>query len=281
MRPERLTALARKLAGACPDELGREIAATGSVGAGLADEHSDLELLFLCDGVPTASDVRAWLESVGATEVLAGQEGSGTWAWCRLDGVEVEPYWGRADEARAEVEAIANAEALEHRRVAFAHVVANTLPLRTSGLFAELRRRLDPYPEPLARRLVEHAVSGWEIPSPRLGSALRNDRAVTESSLLNEAGRALRVVFALNRRWEPPRWKWLAHHAANLEIAPPRLAERVAASLVEPDAIAAVRLMAELVRDALALVPVRIDVESARIGTNARLEVLSRREGSS
>lgn len=44
------------------------------------------------------------------------------------------------------------------------------------------------------------------------------------------------VLFALNRRWEPPRWKWLGYHATTLDRAPPRLAERITATLLEADA---------------------------------------------
>ena len=85
----------------------------------------------------------------------------------------------------------------------------------------------------------------------------------------------LRIVFAVNRRWEPPRWKWLEHYASRLEVAPPALAERVVAPLLERDGLVAVRAMHELLRDALAIVPAEIDVASARRGTDCRLADLT------
>ena len=80
---ERLVALARDVAAACPPELGREIAVMGSAGTGLAGAHSVLELLFLVDDVPTPERARAWLDSVGATDLVVRVDGSDVWAWCR------------------------------------------------------------------------------------------------------------------------------------------------------------------------------------------------------
>jgi hypothetical protein len=272
----RLLSVAERLVEACPAELGREIAVTGSVGAGLADELSDLELLFLLDAPPEPSRAAAWLESAGATDVLAGRDSSGTWAWCVVDGVEVEPYWGSLEEARREVDAVAAGESAVHGALAFAHVVTHSVVLRSGGALADFEACLGEYPEALQRRVVEDAVAGWEIQSPRLGAAQRGDRFAVQWSLHREAERVLRVVFALNRRWEPPRWKWLDAYAAGLEVAPDRLAERVVAPLVEDDAVAAVRALAELVRDTLALVPPEFDVAAARRGTERRLAVLGR-----
>jgi hypothetical protein len=282
MRPvERLLSLAHEVAAACPPELGGEIAVMGSAGAGLADEYSDLELLLLVDDTPTPEEARAWLESVGATEVLVGPDDSGVWGWCRIDGVEVEPYWHAASEAERDVEAIARGEVIEHERLAVAHVFTHMRPIRSSGLLARLEQRLARYPDDLALRLVHDAARGWEVPSPRLGGAIRGDRLALESFLLHEAEHVLRVVFALNRRWEPPRWKWLAHFAATLPVAPPALAERVVAPLVDPDAVAAVLAMTELANEALALVPPTFDVAAARRGVESRLAELAplRREG--
>ncbi|MBD0330458.1 MAG: DUF4037 domain-containing protein [Thermoleophilia bacterium] len=267
-------ALARRLADAAPPELGREIAITGSVAAGLADDHSDLELLFLVDGAPTPGAVRAWLQANAATDVLAGADPTGVWAWCRVDGVEVEPYWDELAHIRAEAETVLAGETVEHERVALAHVLTRSAVLRTEGALPALVDRLSRYPEAVRRQLVLDAAAGLEVPSPRLGAAIRDDRVAVEATLLHLAYRALRIVFAVNRCWEPPRWKWLARHLGELEAAPPRLAERMGAALVERDPVAAVAAMVALVQEALALVPGEIDVAAARAGVAAQLERL-------
>lgn len=268
---ETLLELARRLADECPPELGREIAVTGSVGAGLADGYSDIELLHLVPERPAVGAVSRWLESLGAQDVLAGDQPDGVWAWCRFGDVEVEPFWGDLARLPAEVDAILAAETTEHSRIALGYVLTHCRPLRTDGAFAEQAARLVEYPDAVRRLLVGSAVSGWEIPSPRLGPAVRGDRFPVESFLLNDAERVLRIVFALNRRWEPPGWKWLGYHAATLDEAPPRLAERVVAVLLESDAVLAVARMLELVRETLALVPDEFDVSAARTGIEARL----------
>jgi len=269
--PARLLSVAERLVEAWPAELGREIAVTGSLGAGVADEFSDVELLLLVDRVPEPASVARWLETVGAVDTLAGSDSSGTWAWCRVDGVEVEPYWGNLGEARDEAAAIASGDVVEHGRLGFAHVATHWIVLRSDGALAELERTLAAYPESLRRRLVEDAVAGLEIPSPRLGAAQRGDRLSVEGFLVANAHRILRLVFALNRRWEPPRWKWATTFAASLELAPDRLGPRLVEPLVEPNALAAVRAMLELLDETLALVPPELDVEAARRGTERRL----------
>ncbi|HUH15238.1 MAG TPA: hypothetical protein VML35_05085 [Gaiellaceae bacterium] len=61
---------------------------------------------------------------------------------------------------------------------------------------------------------------------------------------------------------------------AELEFAPDRLAERLVASLIEPDAVAAVRAMTRLAAETLARVPDDLDVAAARRGIDARLASL-------
>lgn len=43
---------ARRLVQSCPPELGQEIAVTGSVARGVADEHSDVEINLCVDAMP-------------------------------------------------------------------------------------------------------------------------------------------------------------------------------------------------------------------------------------
>jgi hypothetical protein len=201
MSAGRLLDVATLLVEECPIELAAEAAVSGSVGAGLADELSDLELLFLVDEAPDPGRIAAWLESAGATDVLSGSDSSGTWAWCRLDGVEVEPYWDSLRHAEQVVGAIVAGEAVEHGSLAFAHVLTHSVVLRSAGALRDLAARLATYPEPLRRRLIEDAARPWEVPSPRLGAALRGDRFPLQWFLGQDAERVLRVVFALNRRW--------------------------------------------------------------------------------
>ena len=271
---ERLSTVAEHLAARCHADFAREVAITGSVGAGLADEHSDLELLFLAEEVPEPDHVRTWLAAEGATDVVVGREGSGVFGWCRVDDVEVEPFWGSIADAETQVETIVRGETVEHGRLAFAHVLLHSATLRSVGTLARLRDRVAVYPEPVRSRLLANAVSTWEIPSPRAGAVLRDDRLAVESYLLHEVRSVLRIVFALNRRWEPPHWKWLAHFGRTLEVAPPELTRRAVAPLVAPNALAAVLAIHELIAETLELAAPEADVEPARRGIALRIAAL-------
>jgi Domain of unknown function (DUF4037) len=272
---ERLLELARGLIAACPAELGDEVAVTGSVGAGLADEHSDIELLFLVESVPEPARVREWLDGVSGTEsVLTDREDSGVWGWCRLGGVEIDPYWDLLSEAVAEVDAITSGAVLEHRRLAFAHVLIHSVQLRTRGALAELVHRCAVYPAGLRRRLIEDAIRGWEIPAERIGSAVRGDVLESRAWLQHDAERILRIVFALNRRWEPPRWKWLRDYAGTLPITPAGLVDRIETALLSSEPPEASRALAELGLEALELVSEEVDCERARKGLTTRIAAL-------
>src|SRR6478736_4450522 len=58
-------ALAKKLAEACPPDLGQAIIITGSVARGVADKYSDLEVRFLVDAPHPISVYHDWLRSAG------------------------------------------------------------------------------------------------------------------------------------------------------------------------------------------------------------------------
>jgi hypothetical protein len=162
------------------------------------------------------------------------------------------------------------------RRLAFGHVLQHLVPLRTNGGFRELSRIVAEYPTGLGRRLIDDAARGWEIPAPRLGNAVRGDATAAATYLLEDARRVLRIVYALNERWELPHWKWLPQHAAALTVAPPDLVDRLHASLLEPDLVAAARHMAALARDVLALVSDEIETSAARDAVGVRLAALDR-----
>src|SRR5438552_2100251 len=89
-------ALARELADRCPSALGQEIAVTGSVALGLADDDSDVELNLWVEVLPDAAQRDAWLDVIGATDVKAEDVpwGDGTFAVTfGYRGVTIEVGW--------------------------------------------------------------------------------------------------------------------------------------------------------------------------------------------
>jgi len=273
---QRLLDVARALVARCPIDLGGEVAVTGSVGAGLADKLSDIELLFLVTPVPSVERVQEWLHGVpGADDVMVWSEGGDVSAWFRLGDVEVDPYWGSLDEAVEQVAEITSGAVVEHRRIAFGHVLRHSAFVRTSGVLPELAQRCAVYPVGLKERLIADALWLWAIPAARVGAVVRGDAVEARSWLQRDAEMILRLVFALNEHWEPPRWKWLRMFARDLSITPPRLVERLEDALLTPDLGAASSGLAELALDVLMLLPPNLARKRAQRGLEIRIAALA------
>ena len=93
--------------------------------------------------------------------------------------------------------------------------------------------------------------------------------------MVDDASRVVRIVFAVNRVWQPT-LKRLADRAADLAIKPDRLAERIAEALTEPDPRRALLLMTELQADTAALAPDGPNIVRARTWLADGIEILRR-----
>ena len=87
----------------------------------------------------------------------------------------------------------------------------------------------------------------------------------------------MRIVFALNRVWEPTT-KRLADRVATLPRKPERLAERIEEALTEPDPRRALLVLTELQLDTVALAPEGPNIERARKWLADARELLGRQE---
>jgi hypothetical protein len=91
--------------------------------------------------------------------------------------------------------------------------------------------------------------------------ARRGERLAVTEIVLDDLKEMMALLYAVNRRWQPSR-KWTFAAARDFALMPERWRERI------DDALAAqpeegVRLCAELLLDALALVPEHYDVSAA------------------
>ena len=264
--------VAHRLARACPTALGEEIAVTGSVALGVADDDSDLELNLWTEALPSVAARGDWIERVGGTEAQIAPE---PWsdgslnATFRYGDVWVEAGWMTRDALDETLRAILAAEVLGHARLQLAWVVERAVPVRTAGALAAWQGRLTAYPEALVERLIETNTRVFQLPHAMRGRWTYCRRvqplALTER-LTWETYNVLRVLFALNRRWEPD-FKWLRLVTGDLATAPERLAERIEEVFTAPVLEQRVRTSLALIRDTLALIPapqVTPGVERAR-----------------
>jgi hypothetical protein len=273
-RTQELRQLAERIAAALPP-VAEEIVLTGSVSRGMTDEVSDIELLVVTS------------EQLELAECFehgrgGGLEGLDTWGpqgtpasrvFGYLEGVPIELIWWSRDYADAAVDALVAGEPSSS-----ADALAHGVALRTAGLLEAWQERLRVYPDELASARIEDAALTWGgyAPAGMLTVTRPGERLALVERLLDDVQRVLRIVYALNRIWEPTT-KRLAARVDVLAVKPERLAERIELVLTEPDPVRAALALSELQADTLALAPSGPNVDRARRWVADVIEVLRRK----
>ena len=253
--------VAERIAAALPAVV-EEVVLTGSVSRGAADELSDIEMLLV---TATRLELAECFELAGGAGLreldtwgVQGTEVSRVFGY--YDGIPVETIWWPRDFAEASVAALVSGELS-----AAAEALANGIALRSGGLLESWQQRLSVYPEALAAARIEEAALTWGgfHPTGYLTLARPGERLALVEYLYNDALRVLRIVYALNRVWQPTS-KRLADRVQGLAIKPERLAERIEEALTEPDPLRAMLVMTELQADTADLAPSGPNVDRAR-----------------
>ena len=251
-----------------------EVVLTGSVSRGVADDVSDIEMLIVTPEEPDLDECFSLAAGAGLTDL-------GTWGPQGVptkrvsgyrDGAPLELVWWSRATAEAAVDAV-----FEFDRSGTADALANGVALRTAGRLARWQERLRHYPDELAQGHIEDAALTWGgFAAAGLLTIVRpGERLSMLERLVDDAIRVTRIVFAMNRVWQPTT-KRLADRVAPLERKPERLAERIEEALTEPDPRRAVTLMTELQADTVALAPDGPNVVRARKWLSDALEILGR-----
>jgi predicted nucleotidyltransferase len=261
-RTQHLRDLAQRVVDALPLDVAEEAVLTGSVSRGVADEVSDIEMLIV---TPEQLELAACFELARA----AGLEELDTWGVQStparrvsglVEGVSLELIWWSREYAESSIDSFFDSD-MSSAADAIAHGVA----LRTSGSLSRWQARLSEYPEELARARIEDAALTWGgfTPAGLLTLARPGERLARTERMLDDASRVLRIVYALNRVWQPTH-KRLAARVAPLAVKPARLAERIDEAFSEPDPRRALLVMTELQSDTVALAPDGPNVNRAR-----------------
>ena len=256
-----LRAVAQRIADVLPPVV-EEVVLTGSVSRGVADDLSDVEMLFV-------TAVRIDLEECFEHARKAGLSALDTWGaqgtevsrvFGYYEGIPIETIWWPHAYAEASVSSL-----LAGEQSSAADALANGVALRTVGLLQGWQERLRAYPEALAAARIEEAAVAWGgfHPTGFLTLARPRERLALVEYLYGDALRVLRIVYALNRVWQPTS-KRLAHRVEVLPVKPDLLAVRIEEALTEPDALRALLVMSELQIDTVALAPAGPNIERAR-----------------
>ena len=261
-----MRAVAQRVADLLPVD---EVALTGSVSRGVADEVSDIEMLV----VPAEP---LTLDECFTLVAAAGLTGLDTWGNPStparrvsgyLDGVPVETIWWHRALAEEQIAAPTQATG---------DALLTAIPLKTSGLLAVWQERLRDYPEELVAARCEEAAERWGgfTPAGLLTIVRPGDRLQLAEWLVDAATRVLGIVYAVKRTWQPTS-KRLAARLEPLAIKPERTAERIDEAFAEQDPRRALRAMTQLQLDAVHLAPDGPNVDRARRWLAAALEILA------
>jgi predicted nucleotidyltransferase len=266
-----LRSVAQRVADALPASV-EEVVLTGSVSRGVADDVSDIEMLIVTPGEPDLNECFSLAADAGLTDLGSwGPQGMPTKRVSGYrEGVPLELIWWSHAHAEAAVDAIFTGDSSTS-----ADALANGLALRTSGLLARWQERLRHYPDELASARIEDAALTWGgfAPAGLLTIIRPGERLSMIERMVDDAARIVRLVFALNRVWEPTT-KRLAIRVEALAIKPERLAERIEEALTEPDPRRALAIMTELQLDTVRLAPSGPNVDRARTFLAEGLELL-------
>jgi hypothetical protein len=275
-RSVELRAIAQAIADALPPTA-EEVVLTGSVSRGVADAVSDIEMLVVTTTELELVDCFTLAAGVGLTGLGTwGQQGGPTKRVSGYrDGAPIELIWWSRTHAATAIDAIFSAEVS-----ATADAIANGIGLRTSGLLAHWQERLRDYPDELAAAWIEEAALTWGgFAAAGLLTIVRpGERLALLERMVDDASRVVRIVFALNRVWQPTH-KRLADRVAILPVKPDHLAERIEEALTTPDPRRAVLVLTELQAETVALAPDGPNVVRARTWLAEALELLARDAG--
>jgi hypothetical protein len=231
----------------------------------VADQYSDIELSVWENILPSSTARERWLCDIGATDIMLDPNPipeQSTWAMFRFRGVWVEAAWYTPEFHEAQLGAVRRGELIDHDLFRLAWTIVQAKALRSEGLLATWQQNLADYPDQVQQQLIADAAGAWSFPNhllARWAEVDRGHRHTVVEELVRDLNRVFRIIFAINRQWEPD-WKWIEPASSTLTIKPGRLIERIDEILSTSHLARANAGCLELILETLALVPPPHDV---------------------
>jgi hypothetical protein len=242
------------------------LAVAGSVGAGIADRFSDLELDCYWARLPSDADRLAPVRALGGelTALWDYDQDDEEWSEDYLVGelgVTVSNLLvSSVERFLDDVLVRASTDPVRHMRLA---ALQRSRPLAGTELMASWRSRAGTFPRTLVSALVEQApapevLTGW---SAREALASRGDGLAVRDLLTRTGHAAVRAILALNRVYLPHRQlKWQRHLTTGLGLVPEQFAERLE-SLSNGRPVGALRAAEALLAEIVTLAEAHSDAD--------------------
>lgn len=228
--------LALQLADGCPREFAAAIALTGSSARGLAEAESDAEINFWAEALPSQAARAGWLIEAGVTALEAEpapRSDESEWFSGSFSGVDVEIGWQTLDALARSLAPVCAALTVDPARLRLGELLVSAVVLRADVRLLDLQHELALYPDELRDALIAQ-FSGqladraqWQTIT-RL--AQRGERLGAVYAVVEMLRAALRLLYAVNRRWEAGD-KWLLTLAADFPVMPEDWRARLDAAL--------------------------------------------------
>ena len=238
----------------------------GSVGAGLADRFSDLELDCYWSQAPTDQDRRNPVQILGGKLIALWDYDTDEEEWSEdyqlgeLDVTVSNFVTGTIDRWLDGVTRHADSDPVKHMRLA---AIQRSQPLAGQALIESWQDRAASYPDRLVEIMVGHALDptvlrGW---SAREALVSRGDDLAVQDLLSRIGFAAAQAVLALNRVYLPHRqFKWQRHLLAGLDLAPDAFTARLDQLTSAPPA-QALPTAEQLLADTVQLAEARTDAD--------------------
>ncbi len=227
----RLRELAREVAEACIAELApRAVLLTGSAAEGLSDRWSDLDVIVYHDQLPPEPAIDAVRTRLagGHLSVLMPWDGESYGQSFPLRGVECQVAHSTVAGTDREIDQVLVELDVDSPLQKAFDGMAHGIPLHGADLLLAWKARLDDYPDPLRRAMVErhlHIPPMW-MADDRM--ATRDATIFRHQMLVRAALDLLAVLAGLNRVYFSSfQFKRMHAFAARLALAPPDLAARL------------------------------------------------------
>ncbi len=241
----------------CPKTLCEEMAISGSVARGAADQYSDCEVGLWSATLQPADAYKSWLESLGNDVRLMRESPDGDEALYLeydIDGVKLTTIWQtwhKLDNAMAAIES----NNLPHDETA-PWMLSHLIPIGDTPRLKGYQAQVSSYPDSLRSTLIEDKLRVWRwligVADVFLGEpvARRGQLYDLRRRQLMTIHDVFFVLFAYNHLWMPDS-KWFGIEAARMAKKPLNLLERIDILLTEREPVTLLQTMRSLQVDTL------------------------------
>ncbi|MGH9115202.1 MAG: class I SAM-dependent methyltransferase [Acidimicrobiales bacterium] len=208
---------------------------TGSVGAGLADRFSDLELDCYWTRPPSKQDRGRPAKVAGGASLVVWPYDPDEKEWSEdfeLDGLSITVSGFLVADVETLVDALTSATEADPdpMKQVRAASIGHSVVLLGAGLIEGWRARLETYPDALVAAAAARALDADQLPGWASRQALveRGDLLAVHDLLVRAQRAVLQAVSALNRAYlGHPLAKWQRSTVAAFRLAPPALGDRL------------------------------------------------------